>query len=220
VLDKLKKNNRLNEALFLALLSMFCFSLWVFRLVYSHTSAYFFLNWNLFLAFIPWLFSSLMIINENLRKKKIIIVLLLLSWLVFFPNAPYVLTDLIHLKNYRSMPEWFDLMLILCFAFTALVFGFLSFWDIENLLSKRISSDLIPIISSLLMFLIAFGVYMGRYLRWNTWDILRNPYEMAEDIGLRIIKPFDYPQAWGMTIFMGLFLNIMYWSFRFLKKRD
>jgi uncharacterized membrane protein len=174
----------------------------------------------LFLAFIPWLFSSLMIINAELRKKKLVIYLLLLSWLAFFPNAPYVLTDLIHIKYYYTMPIWFDLLLILTFAFTALLFGFLSFWDIEIIMSKRINPKIIPVISSLLLFVISFGVYIGRYLRWNTWDILKEPFRVIEDIAEQVFNPIKHPKAWGMTLFMGLFLNIIYWSFRFLKKRD
>jgi uncharacterized membrane protein len=100
------------------------------------------------------------------------------------------------------------------------MFGFMSLWDIENLLSKRINKKLIPFISLSLLFLGSFGIYIGRYLRWNSWDVIRQPYSLAYDIGDRIIDPFHHRQTWGMTLFMFIFLSIIYWSFKFIKKRD
>ncbi len=219
MLDKLKKSNRLKETLFLGALSLFCFSLSIFRLEYAHSKDYLFLVWNLFLAFIPWLFSSIMIINPNLKSKKLVIILLLFSWLLFFPNAPYILTDLFHLNQWDSMPIWFDLILILSFAWTGILFGFMSLWDIEIIIKNRIKPNMIPLISSVLLFIVSFGVYLGRYRRWNSWDIIRKPFGLMEDISDRIANPYEHPKAWGMTFFLGLFLNIMYWSFRLIKKR-
>jgi len=220
MLDKLEKHNRLNEAIFLACLSALCFSMFVFRYEYSQTKHYLFLNWNLFLAFIPWSFSTFMIINPQLKRKKPVIIALLMAWLIFFPNAPYLLTDLFHLKHWSSMPKWFDLILILSFAWTGLLFGFMSLWDIENLFKNRIKPQIIPVISSLLLFVVSYGVYLGRYRRWNSWDIIKEPFGLMDDISDSMLDPSDYPKALGVTLFLGLFLNIMYWSFRLIKKRD
>ena len=75
------------------------------------------------------------------------------------------------------------------------------------------------IISVLLLFLGSFGIYLGRYLRWNSWDIITEPFKLMYDVGDRLINPFEHPQTWGMTILMGLFLNMIYWSFRLIRKR-
>jgi len=61
--------------------------------------------------------------------------------------------------------------------------------------------------------------YVGRYLRWNSWDIIRQPYALVYDIGDRIVNPFHHPGTWGMTIFMFIFLSTIYWSFKLIKKR-
>ena len=178
-----------------------------------------FLNWNLFLAFLPWLFSTILIIYPKWQRKNLILFLLLFSWLLFFPNAPYILTDLFHLRLRTSMPVWFDLVLILSFAWTGLLFGFMSLWDIEYIFMQKINYRIIPLVSSVLLFAGGFGIYLGRYLRWNSWDIISNPAGLAEDITDRFINPTSHPTTWGMTFFMGLFLNIIYWSFKFLGYR-
>ena len=178
-----------------------------------------FLNWNLFLAFIPWALSSLVMLKPEIQNKKRTIVLLLFFWLLFFPNAPYILTDLFHLNANSSMPIWFDLILILSFAWVGLVFGMLSLWDIEKLMMKRMSSTWTSILSTAFLFLSSFGIYLGRYLRWNSWDIVHNPSGIIYDVGDRFLHPFDHPRTWGVTIFMGIFLNMVYWSLKLMKKR-
>ena len=219
MLKQLKEHNRLYETVFMGVLTLCCFCLSVFRVGYSDTKTFLFLNWNLFLAFIPWLLSSIAIVKPAVQKKKAVVFLLLGAWLLFFPNAPYILTDLFHLRQQVSMPIWFDLVLILSFAWTGLLFGFLSLWDIELILSKFINQKVVRAISVLLLFVGSFGIYIGRYLRWNSWDIITEPFRLFYDIGDRIINPFAHTRTWGMTLFMGLFLNIIYWSFRLVRNR-
>jgi uncharacterized membrane protein len=220
MLKLLKDSNRLNETLFMATLTAFCFGLSIFRFIYTDTRTFMFLNWNLFLAFVPWVLTSITILKPNIQKSRITIFILLFIWLLFFPNAPYLLTDLFHLRTRSLMPMWFDLVLILSFAWTGLLFGFLSLWDIEKILSQSFNLKWVTIISINLIFLGSFGVYMGRYLRWNSWDIITEPFRLLYDVGERIVNPFEHPRAWGMTIFLGIFLNIIYWSFRLIRKRN
>jgi len=216
---QLLEHHRLRETMFMGFLSIACFSFSIFRFIYSDTKLFLFLNWNLFLAFIPWLFTSILVIYPGIHKNKLVIAILLLSWLLFFPNAPYILTDLFHLRLESTMPIWFDLVLILSFAWTGLLFGFMSLWDIEFILGSKVNKKLLPVLSSILLFLGSFGIYLGRYLRWNSWDILQEPFKLFYDIGDNLINPFRHPRTWGMTIFMFLFLSMIYWSFRFVKNR-
>lgn len=216
----LKERNRFNETLFMGTISLLCFSFSIFRFIYTDTKVFLFLNWNLFLAFVPWAVTSITILRPSIQTYKITIIILLAVWLLFFPNAPYILTDLFHLRLKSSMPKWFDLILILSFAWTGLVFGFLSLWDIEGILAKSLSQIWISLISVSLLFIGSFGIYLGRYLRWNSWDIIGEPFNLLYDIADRLINPFDHPRTWGVTIFMGIFLNMIYWTFRIVKKRE
>lgn len=220
MLKTLRESLRLNETLFMAALSLFCFGVSILRYVYSDTKVFLFLNWNLFLAFIPWALSSVVVIKPSLKKSRGVLFLLLAAWLLFFPNAPYILTDLFHLRLRSSMPIWFDLILILSFAWTGLLFGFLSLLDIERVLRDFVKPVYIPVISILLLFAGSFGIYVGRFLRWNSWDIVAEPFKLFYDIGDRFVNPFNHPRTWGMTIFMGIFLSIVYFSFRMVKRRN
>jgi uncharacterized membrane protein len=218
---QLKSFGRLNESLFLGSLCGLCFTFSIFRYVYTDQMIYFFsMNWNLFLAFLPWLFSTILSIYPKFQKNKPGLILLILSWLVFFPNSLYLLTDLYHLQMKTSMPKWFDLVLFLSYAWTGLMFGFMSLWDIEKFISQRIRKNLMPLVSLNLLFLGSFGVYIGRNLRWNSWDIIRDPFNLFYDIGDRVLNPSQNKGFWGMTLLMFIFLNMVYWSFRFIKNRS
>lgn len=219
MLKTLKETKRLNETLFLVVITFFCFGVSLFRFVYTDTKVFLFLNWNLFLAFIPWALTSLVIMKPKLQNSRLTLIVLLVSWLLFFPNAPYILTDLFHLRLQSSMPIWFDLILILSFAWTGLLFGFLSLWDIEKILQNFMKRTHVIIVSIGLLFIGSFGIYVGRFLRWNSWDILTEPFKIMYDISDRFLNPFEHPRTWGMTIFMGIFLNIIYLSFRLIRKR-
>jgi uncharacterized membrane protein len=230
MIAQLKFARRYSETIILFAFSTLCLLLSIIRVSVSASPMFLFLNWNLFLAFIPWAASSLLIVYPQLQEKKMVVLSLLGTWLLFFPNAPYILTDLFHLTHSsRSMPMWFDLLLILSFAWVGLMFGYMSLWDIEIILKRYlIKSRLkgllryplsIPFISSVLLFVGSFGIYLGRYLRWNSWDIIAEPFALIYDIGDRFINPFLHPQTWGVTLFMGLFLNLVYWSLRLIKYR-
>jgi len=208
------------ELFFLGLLSLLCFSFSLYRVSITHSKMFLFLNWNLFLAFIPWGLSHLVLWKTNLQQRKYVLGLLLFTWLLFFPNAPYILTDLYHLKKQLDMPIWFDLLLILSFSFTGLLFGLISLKNIEKLFRAKIKTKWLVLLSSSLLFISSFGIYLGRYLRWNSWDILKQPLHLLQDIGNSLWQPGQHPDAWGMTLFMGIFLNMMYWASSILQKSN
>jgi uncharacterized membrane protein len=216
----LKAHKRLNESLFLGISSVFCLAMLIFRISVSDTFMYIFLVWNLFLAFLPWAMSTLLQIQPSLRQNSLVQIAWIGSWLLLFPNAPYILTDLFHLKHSFSMPQWFDLVLVLSFAWVGLLYGLFSLWDIEQLFVEKIGKKLAAISTSAFLFLSAFGIYLGRFLRWNSWDILKHPLGLLRDVGDRFIHPMEHPRTWGMTLFLGLFLNLAYWSFKLIRTRQ
>lgn len=220
MIQKLIHHNRYQTAWLLFGLSCICVALGLFRMGYSETRHFFFLNWNLFLAFVPWVLTTLLIVNSKLQERKLLVFAILGIWLLFFPNAPYILTDLFHLSHHSSMPIWFDLVLILAYAWTGLLYGFLSLWDLEEILGQYIEKRWIPIISVSFMFLGSFGIYLGRFLRWNSWDLMQRPGQLLEDVGDRFVNPADHPTTWGVTIFMGVLLSMIYFTLRYLRKAN
>ncbi|SIQ37556.1 Uncharacterized membrane protein [Chryseobacterium sp. RU37D] len=215
MMKKLKENQRFRLTLLLMLMTCFCFALSIFRFYISNTKVFLFLNWNLFLAWIPFLVSSFLIISKN--KSKILLDIAVVVWVFFFPNSPYILTDLFHLKTRSLVPIWYDLMVILSFAWTGLFCGFISLMDIEKLLSDYVKTSTINYFGIIFLFMSGFGVYLGRFLRWNSWDILNNPLGLFQDIFIRIIYPAEHPKTWGITILMGILLNFMYLMIKCLK---
>lgn len=211
---RILESNRLNEVLLLSMSSIGCFGLSIFRYLYTDSKVYLFLNWNLFLAFLPWFLSFSMILFPKIKENKLFLFSLLLSWVAFFPNAPYILTDLFHLKLQTNVPIWFDLILILSFAWTGLLFGFTSLFQIENLFSLKLNPRYITAFSILFLFISGFGVYIGRFLRWNSWDILTNPLLLFNDIAHRFMNPLLHPRTWGVTLLVGLFLTFVYFTFK------
>lgn len=220
MLTEFKHHKRFQEALFMGTLTFLCFGLFMFRFLYVGFPLFIFLNWNLFLAFIPWALTTLLILRPKLQDFRFFTTGVILIWLLFFPNAPYILTDLFHLGPKVGIPVWFDLVMILAFAWTGLLFGFLSLWDLEKIYKNIIPVFWLRILSIGLLFIGSFGIYLGRYLRWNSWDIIQHPFGLIKDIAVRFLNPFEHPSTWGMTIFMGLLLNMIYWSFRIMMKRE
>ncbi|WP_029986079.1 DUF1361 domain-containing protein, partial [Pedobacter jeongneungensis] len=179
MIHQLKILGRLNITIFLIAMTLFCFGISVTRSLITDTKVFLFLNWNLFLAIIPWAISSLMLIYN--LNKKLPLVLLIISWILFFPNSPYILTDLFHLRLNGTAPIWFDLVLILSFAWTGLMYGLISLTDIDRQLSIYLNQKWVNAIIISFLFLASFGIYLGRYLRWNSWDIIQNPLGLAGD---------------------------------------
>lgn len=209
--------HRKQELILMGVLCSFAFIQSIFRVVLTGSVKYLFLNWNLFLAFVPWLITSL-VSGRSFKRNKAVLAGLLLIWLLFFPNAPYILTDLFHLKSGNGI-IWFDLILILRFAWAGLMFGLISLVDIEVLFSEATNKSLSRTIPVFILFISGFGVYIGRYLRWNSWDVLLNPVVLFQQVSECFSNPLEHPRTWGMTVLLGFFLNLVYWSLKIIRNK-
>ena len=144
-------------------------------LALKSTSTFLFLVWNLFLAWMPYGLALTAGFWYRRRGWSAFTVVLLLAWLFFFPNAPYILTDLFHLKVRQGVPLWFDTLLILSFAFNGLLLGFASLLEVRSSLRRALSWFQTEALCLIFLVSSGYGVYVGRYLRWNSWDFLTHP---------------------------------------------
>jgi len=169
---------------------------------------YSFMLWNLFLAAIP------LALSLGLRQiNRLTLALpLLAAWLLFFPNAPYVLTDLIHLNAHRhgQVPQWLDLLMLLSFALVALWFGFQSLHIVQHWCARKFSHAAAWCVTLGSLGLSGFGVYLGRFQRWNSWDIIRRPEILLGDIASRFLDPLAHARTWGFTLGLGTLLILAY----------
>jgi uncharacterized membrane protein len=147
------------------------------RIIYANDFYYSFLLWNLFLAGIP-LFISHIIIRFKI-EKLIVLGGMLYIWLLFLPNAPYIVTDMVHLYQRPPVPFWYDMFLVLLSAVNGLILCFISIGQIENILKKYQKSLNLNIFRVILIIAMSYGVYVGRYLRFNSWDAIISPIEVG-----------------------------------------
>jgi len=200
--------NRLVKTM--AISSALCVLLLLLRMQWSGHLFYVFLVWNLFLAWIPFLCSVLLAEAKENQRSKYFMLLLFGGWLLFFPNSPYIVTDLFHLRVKEGIPLWFDLVLILSFAWNGLLLGFASLFEIRRFLGSYLSAGVVNAFTVFLMVLCSFGIYLGRYPRWNSWDIISNPVALFADIFNMLLHPTENTRMVGVTFFFSLFLIAAY----------
>ena len=196
--------------------SFFAASLLLVRLIISDTPSYIFLSWNLFLAFIPWWISSYLRQKNTLRLKDTPLVLI---WLLFLPNAPYILTDLFHLKHRPSIPLWFDLVLILSFAFLGLLVFYRSLKDMITLFKKHLSPRVLMPVICVMFWLISFGLYLGRFLRLNSWDIM-HPFSLAKSCWRLLQDNGSLKDMAGFTLVFSAFLLFLFLMITRLEREE
>ena len=131
-------------------------------------------------------------------------------WLLFIPNSFYMLTDLFHLYDSSSVPRWYDLLLILSFAWNALLMGMLSVRHMEKIMEARWMYRFNWLFIYPVMLLNGLGIYIGRYLRFNSWDVISNPFRLLAGIIHILLHPVYYRNAWAMIICFSFFLSILY----------
>lgn len=174
-----------------------------------------FLVWNLFLAWIPFWLSLLL---EKVSFSKILTGICLLFWLLFLPNAPYIVTDLLHLKFRPPVPFWFDLMLIFSFAWTGLLLGFASLLKVQQFLSKSFPKFIVTGFTTTAIFLCGFGVYIGRFQRWNSWDIFANPFALMMDMMEVLWNPLAYVNTLGIAVVLSILLGLGFLTLKTLSQ--
>ncbi len=205
-----KKEEGQTVTTMLGFASVVCCILLAGRIYYSSSIFYSFLIWNLVLAWIPLILSYSIVKADNLGKHKMITGSLFFAWVLFLPNSPYIITDLFHLKHIQNIPLWYDLVLIMSFAWNGLMIGFVSLLEIQRFLNKKYSRKISWATIISMLFLSGFGIYLGRFERWNSWDIVTNPIALFIDILDKFLDPFSHPRTIGVTLFFSSFLVVSY----------
>ncbi len=201
------KINNFNRWLFYCLL--FIAAMILVRIKYSGSIRFIFLIWNLFLAYVPFLLS--VFFQQVSKKAKWKQSLLFIAWLLFFPNALYIVTDIIHLEEMSGVPIWFDAVLLFTSSFAGLALAFASLMNVEFFLQKYFSTNSVTILVKLLLFAGAFGVYLGRFKRWNSWNVIIEPITLAADIAGRFINPFSHLRSWLIIFFLTILYAICWY---------
>jgi uncharacterized membrane protein len=186
----------------------------VFRIFYSGTYNYLNLLWNLFLAWLPYVFSTLAFSAYQINPKRWWLILLLgIFWLIFFPNAPYIVTDFYYLDSRPPIPLWFDISLIAIFAFTGCFLAIASLRSIHIIIERFLGKIIGWIFALFSLGLASLGVYLGRFGRYNSWDILFKPKPVLKEIIVNLLNPLDNLGFIGFTLMFTSILLVFYLMF-------
>lgn len=188
------------------------------RMIATGSLEYIFLPWNLFLAFVPYCITWWMARNVSIIENKIKLFIALTAWLLFIPNSFYIITDLVHFTHIRTAPKWFDLLMIFSFAWNGILCGIISLRRVETFIALLRGKQFPVLIVFGVMWLCAFGVYIGRFLRYNSWDVITDPFALAGEILNMIIHPYANGYAWGMTLCYSIFMTFIYFTIKKLSE--
>lgn len=191
----------------IGLLVLFCSILLLLRVQYTQSVFFGFLFWNLFLAIIPYAISE-WIKKHNPTKMKRYISLTI--WLLFLPNSPYIITDFIHLHHTKSTMIWYDIFMVFSFANTGLLLAIISMNDVYKIIQKEYSKQIANRFLIIVSILCGFGIYLGRFLRFNSWDLFTNPFSIVQ----KSLMSLTNSTTWFITIGFASLLWILLLVFR------
>lgn len=185
--------------------------LFAMRSVESQSDRYWFLIWNLVLAWVPlalawWLVRRLKA-TPWLSWQNLTLTVL---WLGFLPNSFYLISDLIHLHETGEVSLMYDIVMFMSFIFNGLVAGLMSLFLVHRELLKRIVYEWSHAFIGMILLACSFAIYLGRSLRWNTWDVFINPAGLVFDVSDRVVNPGLHPQTFVTTTTFFLLLSSMY----------
>lgn len=181
------------------------------RILWTGRWQYAFLPWNLFLAWLPLGFALMAYdayqigTTRNWRFWAYAT-----AWLLFFPNAPYIFTDIIHLSSRGFGHFWIDLVLVLLCALTGLVLGFVSLFLMQSVARRSLGRTGSWIFIALVAGLSGFGIYLGRFLRFNSWDVLFRPFALTRGVGRWATDPLGHPGSVAFPMLFATFLFLAY----------
>jgi uncharacterized membrane protein len=193
----------------LGVASAFPVALVAARSVYVGEPTATFLFWNLFLAWLPVLFAAAAVWSA--RRNLMLAAAPAVAWLIFLPNAPYLITDLMHLAYDGDVPVLYDAVMLFSFALCGLALGMISLRWMQALVARRWGRW--PGWAFVLLSLgaAAFGIYLGRYVRWNSWDVVTQPELVLYDVAARLVNPIEHWHTWAMTALFAALLVFTYW---------
>lgn len=171
-----------------------------------------FLAWNLFLAWIPLGLSFwLVYVLRSRLWSSWLPLLLTVLWVSFLPNSFYLITDYIHLQEPGRADLLFDVVMFTSFVFNGVILGYLSLYMVHTQLLQRVSGLMARLLIGGVLLASSFAIYIGRELRWNTWDVVVNPASLLFDVSDRVLNPGQHPQAFTTTAIFFILLASTYW---------
>jgi uncharacterized membrane protein len=206
-------NERLLVLAGLGLASALAVLLELYRQHHYGDASFRFLLWNLMLAWIP-LVIALAVYDSYRRGVRLALLAPAIAvWLLFLPNAPYIVTDFVHLSATSPAPLWLDGVELSAFAWTGMLLGFVSLYLVHVVARHRfgLAPSWIGVFGVLA--LVSVGVYLGRVKRWNSWDLLTQPGARLAQLHAHLGDPASLTRAAGISLAVTCLLAAAYLVF-------
>ncbi|MCC6372728.1 MAG: DUF1361 domain-containing protein [Bacteroidia bacterium] len=195
-------------------LIIFCVLLVLIRLLKTGEFTFTFLYWNLFLALVPYLLIR-KYDDATLPGQKLVLVL---GSILFLPNAPYMLTDLFHLRKNMAAPQWYDLILILSFALLGLILFVMTTARLLRIFENNFKHKTTVTALKIWLFLAnGYGIYLGRYLRLNSWDLVSQPDNLFKLMYNSVFDAYYCRETLAITFTFTIFLYLIFGIYESLK---
>jgi uncharacterized membrane protein len=206
-------NERLLVLAGLGVASALCLGLEFVREVHFTEYAFRFLLWNLLLAWIPLALALAVYDCYRRGVKPALLTPVAVLWLLFLPNAPYIVTDFVHLQASGATPLWFDAVVISAFAWTGLLLGCTSLYLLHAVVRHRFGVRVGWLVALVALALASAGVYVGRVLQWNSWDLLVRPGQRLAQVAPGLDQTALVAHAAAVTILLTALLAATYVAF-------
>ncbi len=182
------------------------------RVGYARNDYYTNLVWNLFLAWIP--FGLAVYVYDGYRRlSRLQLWAGGALWLLFFPNALYIVTDAKWLREAVGAPVWYDVVLVAAAACCGLLLGFASLFLMQQVVRSVLGNARAWAFALGTLALGSFGVYLGRFQRWNSWDVFTRPGHLVQSLLPHVAHPQDHPKALAAMVLFTAFLAMSYLVF-------
>ncbi len=187
----------------------------ILRVIIWDRVSFIYILWNIFLALLPFLVSSILInINNQKKIKNYLFFIIGIIWLLLIPNAPYIITDFIHIGEVRAVPELYDSFLLFSSAWVGLLLGLHSINHIEQILKTKYKKNIALAIITIIIIFISFGIYLGRFLRFNSWDVFAKPQVFLNGIVEIFSNTKNMTEALLYTLLFFFFMLTAYFSWK------
>ncbi len=195
----------------IGLVSVLCVALFIVRALAIGNTSFVFVPENLALAWLALAFAWAL--SRQLKEQRWTSwqnVSLSVLWLLFLPNTWYVLTDFVHIFQGGQISQIYDIAMITTLVFAGFALGFASLLIVHKEFLKRWSKQQSMGAVTIILLLASFAIYLGRDLRWNTWDVVTNPGGIILNVSDRVIDPFGHPRAVNVTGLFFILLSVLY----------
>ncbi|OAB43787.1 DUF1361 domain-containing protein [Paenibacillus glacialis] len=238
-LERLKQRNVQSNIIIVGLLliaTIGCLSLADYLREYTNRNIYLYLNWDVFLAWVPVGLALLINIvyvymKKNLNLRRILLLLIGMAWLFFYPNSAYLITDMLHpFVHYKPEPGerfthdiefWYHLILFFSAALIGLLLSIVSLFSVHGLVRRTFSEITGWMFAVIILMLSSLGIYIGRFIRWNSWDVLLQPYKIFHDTLLMLTDPEQLQHVLpftGMIFAVTLISYCVVYCFSYMRK--